>query len=75
MATCLLGWPLTLFHCGEDRQLLALYLEATRPEEQIVLATIDIKNAFLKVPQKHSVVAKLLSNYKGEGKFFFLKCT
>ena len=54
--------------------LLFCIWRATRPEEQIVLATIDIKDAFLEVPQEHPVIAGLPSDYMGEGKFIFLKC-
>ena len=54
--------------------LLFCIWRATRPEEQIVLATIDIKDAFLEVPQEYPVIAGHPSDYKGEGKFIFLKC-
>ena len=43
--------------------LLFCVWRATRPGEQIVLATIDIKDAFLEVPQEHPVIAGLPSDY------------
>ena len=46
----------------------------TRPEIRWGIAAIDVKDAYLEVPQESPVVADLPSDYTGQGRFIFLRC-
>ncbi|OLQ15349.1 Retrovirus-related Pol polyprotein from transposon TNT 1-94 [Symbiodinium microadriaticum] len=46
----------------------------TRPEIRWGIAAIDVKDAYLEVPQESPVVADLPADYTGQGRYVFLRC-
>ena len=46
----------------------------TRPDTTYAIAAIDVKDAYLEVPQEEPVIAGLPADYVGTGKYVFLKC-
>ena len=54
--------------------LLFLIWRATRPEVQYGIASIDVKDAFLEVPQQTPLVANMPSDFAGSGRYIFLRC-
>ncbi|CAE7654066.1 RE1 [Symbiodinium sp. CCMP2592] len=46
----------------------------TRPGTVFALAAIDIKDAYLEVPQVEPVLADLPRDYSGSGRYIFLRC-
>ncbi|CAE6963191.1 unnamed protein product [Symbiodinium sp. CCMP2592] len=54
--------------------LLFLMWRMTRPGTVFALAAIDIKDAYLEVPQVEPVLADLPRDYSGSGRYIFLRC-
>ena len=54
--------------------LLFLIWRVTRPGVTYAIASIDVKDAYLEVPQEEPVMAGLPNDYIGAGKFVLLKC-
>ena len=54
--------------------LLFLIWRMVRPEIQYGIASIDVKDAFLEVPQETPLVADMPKDFAGSGKYVFLRC-
>ena len=54
--------------------LMFLLQRAANPDETYCVAAIDIKDAFLEVPQQQPVMVGLPSDYHGSGKYVFMRC-
>ena len=54
--------------------VLFLMWRMTRPDTTYAIASIDVKDAYLEVPQEEPVIAGLPADYVGTGKYVFLRC-